>query len=95
MKSYSKGRRAEHELRHILENSGWRVIRSAGSKGVADLVAFNKQGAVRMIQVKYEKANKSYLKELKELLEMQLLYPAFRWELWVRKDGGEFKRLES
>jgi hypothetical protein len=35
-----KGRRAEHEVRHHLESLGWLVLRSAGSKGPFDLVAF-------------------------------------------------------
>jgi hypothetical protein len=34
-----KGTRAERELRHIFEKSGWIVVRSAGSLGPFDLVA--------------------------------------------------------
>ncbi|MEM4245304.1 MAG: hypothetical protein QXR60_03830 [Candidatus Nanoarchaeia archaeon] len=90
---YSRGRIAEWELRRILENSGWRCVRSAGSKSICDLVAFNKEGKVKMIQVKRFKKNKSFTKELKELDDMHFLYPHFSWELWVRKDRGQFERV--
>lgn len=95
MTNYSRGRVAEWELRKILENSGFRVVRSGGSKGVVDLVAFNKAGKVRLIQVKRYRIEKSFLKEIKEIKEMQFLYPAFSWELWIRQDRGEFKRVDD
>lgn len=93
MTNYTRGRVAEWEMRRILENSGWRCVRAAGSKGPIDLVAFNKRGLVRMIQCKRFKENKSFLKDLKEMEEMSVLYPQFSWELWVKKDHGEFQRL--
>lgn len=93
MTNYRRGRAAEWEMRRILENSGWRVMRSAASRGPVDLVAFNKLGRVRMIQCKLHNDNKSFLKELKELEDMSVLYPHFSWELWVKKSGGVFARL--
>ena len=36
-----KGRRAEHRARQLLEQSGYHVLRAAGSKGVVDFVAWN------------------------------------------------------
>ena len=36
-----KGRRAEHRARKLLEAAGYTVTRAAGSKGAADLVAWN------------------------------------------------------
>lgn len=36
-----KGRRREHASRRLLEHAGYHVCRSAGSKGVADLVAWS------------------------------------------------------
>jgi Archaeal holliday junction resolvase (hjc). len=36
-----KGRRGEHRARKILEAAGYLVTRAAGSKGPADLIAWN------------------------------------------------------
>jgi len=47
----SRGRTLEHRARHELEAAGWWVIRSAGSKGAADLVAFN-GGRIGFVQCK-------------------------------------------
>jgi len=41
MSTAAKGRRAEHRARKLLEDAGYTVTRSAGSKGAADLVAWN------------------------------------------------------
>jgi Holliday junction resolvase len=38
-KGYLKGRQREHSLKRRLERAGWLVVRSAGSKGVFDLIA--------------------------------------------------------
>lgn len=51
MGNYTKGRRLEHRARQILETAGFSVVRSAGSKGPADLVAFDALG-FRLISVK-------------------------------------------
>lgn len=51
MSEYEKGRRAEYEVRDHLQAHGYAVIRSAGSKGIADLVAF-RRGFVLFVQVK-------------------------------------------
>jgi Holliday junction resolvase len=41
--SYSKGRQLEYAVKGYLQRLGWYVIRSAGSHGVADLVAFKRE----------------------------------------------------
>jgi Holliday junction resolvase len=51
MNTAHKGRRSEHRARHILEAAGYAVCRAAGSKGPADLIAWNTQ-AIRFINVK-------------------------------------------
>ena len=51
MSTTSKGAAAERKARKILEAAGYTVIRSAASKGPADLAAFNGHG-FRLIQVK-------------------------------------------
>jgi len=55
IKSYRKGARAEYKLKSELERAGWTVVRSAGSHGYWDLVAFRfRRGHVDilLIQVK-------------------------------------------
>src|SRR5262245_57930602 len=51
MANYRKGRRLEHRARKLLEDAGFSVVRAAGSKGPADLVAFDAIG-FRLISVK-------------------------------------------
>ncbi len=51
MNTAHKGRRAEHKARAILEAAGFEVCRAAGSKGPADLVAWNTT-SIRFISVK-------------------------------------------
>jgi len=54
-KAYTKGARAEYKLKRKLEEAGWTVVRSAGSHGYWDLVAFKfRKGHVdiALIQVK-------------------------------------------
>ena len=51
VKSYAKGCRLENRARTILEKQGHYVIRSAGSKGLIDLVAVKWNG-IKLIQVK-------------------------------------------
>lgn len=48
---YKKGRRFEYRVRDFLEDNGYFVIRSAGSKGIVDLAAF-KFGEVLFVQSK-------------------------------------------
>ena len=45
----AKGRRAEHEFRSYAEGLGWWVIRAAGSKGRADVVALPRQRARHIV----------------------------------------------
>jgi Holliday junction resolvase len=51
MSTATKGRRAEHRARNILRDAGYQVTRAAGSKGPADLIAWN-TAAIRFISVK-------------------------------------------
>lgn len=46
--------RFENKLFHRLESEGWRCLRSAGSRGAFDLVAFS-ENAIRLIQIKTTK----------------------------------------
>ena len=51
MNAAHKGRRAEHRARALLEAAGFAVCRAAGSKGPADLVAWDTT-SIRFISVK-------------------------------------------
>lgn len=51
MNTARKGRRAEHRARALLEAAGFVVCRAAGSKGPADLVAWDAT-SIRFISVK-------------------------------------------
>ena len=41
IKKYEKGRRFEYKVKKFYEHLGYYVIRSASSKGLFDLIAFN------------------------------------------------------
>lgn len=51
MNTAHKGRRAEHRARVLLEEAGFTVARAAGSRGPADLIAWD-AAALRFISVK-------------------------------------------
>lgn len=84
---YIKGARFENEARKLLEESGWMVMRSAGSKGMFDLAAFGGHGC-RLIQVKGRTATKA------EREGMQLIAGMFpssiHVELWERTGPKQF-----
>lgn len=52
MTRYASGRRKEWAARKMFEKNGYRVTRSAGSKGLVDLVAIDKDRVV-LAQIKY------------------------------------------
>jgi len=60
--SYKKGRSFEYRVRRYYEKQGYLVIRSAGSKGIADLVAI-KGDEVLLIQCKIRKYLNKWEKE--------------------------------
>ena len=78
--NYRSGARLERLARAQLERNGFTVVRSAGSKGPVDLVAWDGV-CVRLIQVKSEGgATKATLARLKALQR-----PPGTWvELWER-----------
>lgn len=63
---YLSGRRFEYETKHLMERQGYTTLRTAGSHGFADIIAFN-QEHIKFIQCKCvknaEKQTKSILKE--------------------------------
>lgn len=63
---YNRGRSFEYRVKQLYEKHGWFVIRSAGSKGIADLVAIAPDGMeIHFIQCK---KNGTISKQEKEIL---------------------------
>lgn len=51
MNTAHKGRRAEHRAQRILEAAGYLTTRAAGSKGAADIIAWDSQ-RIRFVSIK-------------------------------------------
>jgi len=85
--NYDRGARAEREARDFLEEAGWLVIRSAGSKGAFDLVAIGGWGT-RLIQVKNRPATKVEIRELEQAARS--VPESVRVEMWVRQGARKF-----
>lgn len=73
-KRYNRGRRFEYRVKDYLIKKGYFVIRSAGSKGVADLVAiepYYNHSKAYLIQCKYgtAKINKQEVVKLTRLAD--------------------------
>ncbi len=81
MTSYSKGRKIEYAARDRLIALGFYVIRSAGSKGLIDLVAM---GPTDCILVQVKKKGSEYDKEKLDRLRRLQVHEGVRKELWIR-----------
>ena len=58
----------EYRVMHKYERMGWQVIRSAGSHGIADLIAYKKGEKDHLIQCKNVKARRIWKLEKQELI---------------------------
>lgn len=85
-KNYNRGRAREYSTMRILENCGYECIRSAGSHGMFDVIAWNKSG-VRFIQIKLD--CKPTLAELEGLQECRSIPAGCTVELWTFKTGSK------
>lgn len=76
MNTAAKGARIENKVRDVLAAAGYDVIRSAASKGGADLVAFDDQRMI-MVQVKSSEGTISPAerRELRRLAHRALSLP--------------------
>lgn len=79
MTNYGKGARLEYKCRDLLVERGYTVIRSAGSKGAADLVAVSGADVV-LIQV--GKRGKS-VAEAARRLQAVAAPQSVRKEVWI------------
>ncbi|MHC1577720.1 MAG: restriction endonuclease [Candidatus Methanospirareceae archaeon] len=97
MTHYARGAAFERRVRRLLEEDGWFVVRSAGSRGAVDLIALRERGnvqRVRLISCKLNgyvpPAERERLRKLKEELPHAEV-------LVARKENGSvvFERLET
>ncbi len=85
--SYERGRQGEYRVIRDLRSQGYVCIRTAGSHGALDVLAWNTQG-LRFIQVKtYIDRNPGYKDDIQKLMDMPLP-PLSSAELWVHKQGA-------
>jgi Holliday junction resolvase len=83
MNASHKGRRAEHRARALLEAAGFHVCRAAGSKGPADLIAWDAT-SIRFISVK---SGTKYATAIeREALQMMLRPSNSSIEVWRLPD---------
>lgn len=84
MTPYRQGVRLEYLARDILLQEGYTVIRSAGSKGPVDLVAFN-HNQILFIQVKAAGQNRPA--DLEKLSQITIP-PCAQMQVWERAGRG-------
>ncbi len=86
-----KGRRGENRARKILEAAGFTVCRAAGSKGPADLVAWDAT-SIRFISVK---AGTKYLSAIeRKALKLLRIPPNASLECWRFPDRARAPLIE-
>lgn len=88
--NYSKGRAYEYKAKKLLEEQGYTVLRTAGSHGPWDILAFRDPcEPVRCIQIKSVKSERQRKKLLGDfldtILDLDETEPNRTWkpELWV------------
>jgi Holliday junction resolvase-like predicted endonuclease len=91
---YSSGRSVEQKAINFLKELGYEVMRSAGSKGTFDIIAYN-LGGVRFIQIKSgvdpEKA--TYKTDIAGIMSAVVPEVNATRELWVHKTGVGFVQV--
>jgi len=89
-KNYRIGAKVEYAVRDIYVDRGFSVIRSAGSRGPFDLLAYNEFNVV-FIQCKNHKPTK---KEMVDFRSAKI--PAFcRKEMWYKPQRGVLEVYED
>lgn len=90
MTNYANGAAAERQVIRGLKGAGYRAMRSAGSHGPIDVVAWNGNG-IRLIQVKKDVAITPA--ERRELQNMAAPFNA-SVEIWRRRGAGRARRWD-
>jgi Holliday junction resolvase len=94
-KAYIKGQQREHNLKRKLEQAGWLVVRSAGSRGVFDLVAI--KDVVLGLQVKSAKPSKRELARIAQavkgraIIGLVAIFKGRTWEFYEVDEDGNLK----
>lgn len=90
---YVTGWRGETDARKILRSQGFYVMRSAGSKGVVDLIAL-KDGVIKLIQCKVvpHGMRPQFNKEREEFSTWPGL-KGFVKEFWIKEKRGDWSIL--
>jgi Holliday junction resolvase len=95
-RNYRKGYRAERQCIQILERKGYICIRSGGSLGPVDIIAFNDEFCI-LVQVKSENkicdVEKRFKADIEALLKLKTP-PNFCKELWVKFPRANFVSLD-
>jgi len=93
LRNYIKGRQREHNLKRKLEQAGWLVVRSAGSKGVFDLIAI--KDVTLGLQIKGAKPSKQELARIAQavkgrvIIGLVAILKGRTWEFYeVDEDGN-------
>ena len=87
----STGTYKERQVQRILERAGYETVRSAGSKGACDIIAWNRQN-IRLIQVKFGSARLS--PQERETLSQLLRPPNATIEYWHFQKYKSTPRIE-
>jgi Holliday junction resolvase-like predicted endonuclease len=69
MTNYNRGRAKEYALMKQLKEDGYTVLRSAGSHGDFDVIAYKDKSELHMFQLKYTEGGKPTANELKRFEE--------------------------
>jgi Holliday junction resolvase len=94
-KAYIKGRQREHNLKRKLERAGWLVVRSAGSRGVFDLIAI--KDVTLGLQIKGAKPSKQELARVAQavkgraIIGLVVILKGRTWEFYEVDGDGNLK----
>jgi len=89
---YASGRETEYKIRRFLDDLGYDTVRSAGSKGAFDIIAWNDL-VTRRIQAKREKSKSSYSKDLEKMGKSKSP-PNSTKELWIWRTGTGWIKID-
>lgn len=92
-KNYIRGRNNEYKAIRLLQKAGYDCIRSAGSHGTWDIIAYNSNG-IRFIQVKTNDCVTAL--DLESIQEFNNIPPNSTKELWTfynRKSSPKIERF--
>ena len=84
MTVYASGTKFEYLVRDYYKKNGFQVMRSAGSKGAVDLIAWNMYGDVMLIQCKKEKKKRGLYTEDVTALQEVPAHPSWNTLLWIK-----------